>query len=400
MRRAVVVISTLLVAGIAVPAAADHIPVDETPDYNIVDGTPICGVEGEEYPPAGDLLGTVPSVGTYNILHSQGENADADVTDRQPQIITALIEGDVDAWGLQEVTNDAEHGNQAQELAAALSDHYGEPWEWCWSMSNPRFPGEPDLLPGGGGPLSELTAQFSKLPEGDLSGFKEGLAIVTRFHIAHSQFRRLQPRAHEALSCPIDPDPLALIDCQFPAVFDSRQVLHAAIVAGGTAFDLFNTHIAHSSSSLTHAGPTKKRQIEKVVATIGDWAASDGFHFLVGDLNSDFERAADRIQPVLDAGFIDTYGKSGATECRSNDEDPTEGCTTGVEELTPSPSQSPDDVDERIDYVFARSHRSGCPVLTVTGSRIIGTNAEFIPDLDQWRWPSDHFGVASDTACA
>ncbi len=399
MRRLVALISTLLVSGIAVPALADHTPIDETPDYNVVDGTPICGLaERTGMPPA--FSGTDLEVGTYNILHSQSEDDDADVTDRFGQIIDAMDAVDADVWGLQEVTNDAEHGNQAAKIAHELANRTGVSWQWCWSWSNPHFPGEPDVLDGGGGPLSELTAQFSKLPEGDLSGFKEGLAVVSRYRIDthEAKFRRLQPRAHEALACPPTANP---IDCQFPSVFDHRQVLHAPVVATGIGrVDVFNTHLAHGLTD--HSGDVKYQQIEKAVDTTDEWEAKgDGFPtYFTGDFNTDATAADtpdphddfDRYQLLVDAGFVDTYA---GPECGSQT-DTTVGCTSSVDVLTQDPFQDPSRLDSRIDFVWARG--DACTV-GASASVIIGDQPIQLDD-GRWRWPSDHLGVVSETACS
>lgn len=409
MRRTAAVLCALLAAGIALPATADHTPVNETPDYHVVDGTPICGVEGSGAPPA--YSGTGIEVGSYNILHSQSEDDVSDVSERFDLVVDAMEAADADVWGLQEVTNNTEHGNQAQKIAAELASRTGLAWEWCWSWSNPHFPGEPDVLPGGGGPLSLLVAQFSNLPEiqdgnveSALMDFKEGLGVVSRYDIDEdaARFRRLQPRAHEALACPVSPNPLDLIGCQLPAVFDHRQVLHTPIVAAGGRVDVFNTHLAHQLTD--HSDETKYHQIEKSLDTIDEWAGDgDGLpEFFTGDFNTDAAASTTtafgdtaRYQLLIDAGFGDTYADAGEPECRSNDLDTTEGCTAGVDVVTPGPTQDPSVLDERIDYVWARG--DGC-ALTTSESVILGTNTRTLATGDHL-WPSDHLGVASSTTC-
>lgn len=388
---AVVAVVVALVASAFVPAVAGHVP--QTPDYHVVDGEPICGTEGSGRP-ARLARGDLPAVGTFNVLHSQGEDDDADVSDRLDQVVDAMLDDTgaprADAWGLQEVTNNEEHGNVAQRVAAGLAERTGEPWEWCWSWSNPHFPAEPDLLPGGGGPLSQLVAQFSNLPEGDLRDFKEGVAVVTRFHVTEARFRRLPPRAHEALACPPSPDPLDLIGCQFPAVFDHRQVLWTRInTRGGGQFDLFDTHLAHGLTD--HSDEVKLAQTRKALATIEEWHHPKTPDVFVGDFNSD--PSTDRYDEVVGAGFTDTYRASGEVECGSDTGAPWRGCTSSQRVLTDDPTPT---VRTRIDHVFVRTN--GCD-LAIAGSTIVGTNAEPLPD-GRWRWPSDHLGVASQLACA
>lgn len=385
MRRLVALISTLLVSGIAVPALAGEHP--DTAGIPGLDARPECGVEGTGAPTS---LGAaeVPVVGTYNILHSQGENDDADVTDRFDQVVDALVEGGADVYGLQEVTKDSEHGHVARRIAEALASATGDRWEWCWVLSNPHFPGTPDVNEGGGNPIDDLMAQFSKFPdEGD---FRVGEAIVTRLDITAARARRYQQRSYEAALC-LPPDP---INCNLAAVFDSRQLLWGRIDAGDAgAFDMFTTHIAHH---LTEASPTTKRvQINLALRYIDEWATADALpDYFVGDFNT--TPHDDRFQDVLDAGFHDTYTDAGATECGQHPQHAWQGCTSSQEEITPARTLT---VTSRIDHVFARPGACG---LEVTGAEIIGTNAEKIdpPHDTRWRWPSDHLGVVSTTTCS
>jgi endonuclease/exonuclease/phosphatase family metal-dependent hydrolase len=371
-----------------VPATATSDPVP------LVDGQPLCGVVGEGEPavlPEGSSL----TVGTYNILHSQGEHDAANLTLRRPQIVQAMLAADADVWGLQEVTNNSEHGRIAELIAKELAARTGQRWEWCWFLSNPHFPGEPDVQEGGGGPLSEAIAQQSNFPEaGD---FREGLGIVTRFDIVDQRSRRLTARAYEAPLC-IPPDPLG---CNLPAVFDSRQVMWARIDTGPTTgeFDFFNTHLAHP---LTEASDlTRRTQIEVALAIIDEWATPGDPDFFVGDFNTravddpdaPFASDADRYRRVLDAGFVDTYAESGAVECGTHPTQDWRGCTSDQPLLTDTREPA---VTKRIDFVFARSESCS---LSVGASEIIGTTAKHQSD-GRWLWPSDHFGVVSTVSDA
>ena len=376
MRRALVVV--LVIVGLGwLPARADEHGGGGVP---LVDGTPVCGVAGDgprSRLPEGAALRT----GTYNVLHSQGEQEAWNLTKRLPQLVDAMAAAEAHVWGLQEVTNNDRHGRIAELLAEGLAARTGRSWEWCWFLSNPHVPGEPDLNEGGGGPLSDAMAEFSSFPaEGD---FREGLAVLTSFDITQARSRRLPPRTYEAVAC-VPPNPLG---CNLPATFDSRQLLWTRIDTGPAGpLDLFNTHLAHGLTALSDT--TKRVQVEAALATIDEWATADRLPDLfVGDFNS--TSADDRYATVIDSGFGDTYLDAGAPEC-----DPAThvGCTSGQQELTPTPEPT---TRSRIDFVFARPGTCGTSALAAS---IIGTNAVRQPD-GQWLWPSDHLGVTTTLRC-
>jgi endonuclease/exonuclease/phosphatase family metal-dependent hydrolase len=345
------------------------------------DGTLVCGTEGDgpraQVRSKGNLR-----VGSFNILHAQNEEDASDVTRRLPQVLDAMAAADAHVWGLQEVTNNTEHGRVAELVAEGLAERTGRAWTWCWFLSNPHAPGEPDLNVGGGGPLSDLMATQASFPEaGD---FREGLAIVTSLEVTEARSRRLTPRAYEAPLC-VPPDPLG---CNLAAAFDSRQVLWARIDAGPIGgIDMFTTHLAHG---LTAASDTTKRvQVEMALAAIDEWATPDALpDVFVGDFNS--TSADDRYATVVDSGFVDTYRAAGNPEC-----DPVThaGCTSSQRPLT---TTSEPTTTSRIDFVFARPGWCG---LRTTGAAVVGTNAVQQED-GRWLWPSDHLGVVSSLRCA
>ena len=377
IRRALVV-AAVLVAG-ALPATA--MEQDGAAPVPVLDGTPVCGVAGDgprsRIPERGVLR-----TGTYNVLHSQGEQDEASVTARLPQVLDEMAAADAHVWGLQEVTLDSEHGRVAERIAEGLAERTGRAWEWCWFLSNPHAPGEPDVDEGGGGPLSDAMAEFAGFPaEGD---FREGVAVVTSLDITEARSRRLSPRAYETAAC-VPPDPLG---CNLPAVFDSRQVLWARIDAGPAgAFDHFTTHLAHGLTELS--GATKRVQVEMALATIDEWATPDALpDVFVGDFNS--TSADDRYTTVVDSGFVDTFLGAGNAEC---DPETHAGCTSSQRELTDTSEPT---TSSRIDFVFVRPGSCGASPLA---SSVIGDAAVQLPD-GRWRWPSDHFGVVSALRCA
>jgi endonuclease/exonuclease/phosphatase family metal-dependent hydrolase len=380
-------IAVVALVGAAVPALAGGDAY--TPGTSGTSGTPgvdiqpRCGVEGTGSPAT--LAGSTVKVGTYNVLHSQSENPDSNVDARFDQVVAAMATADADVWGLQEVTSNTQYGNVAQRIAAGLSAaNDGERWEWCWSMSNPHFPGEPDVNEGGGGPLSELMAMFSNFPaSGD---FREGVAIVTRLDIEAARARRLTPRFYETPFC-VPPDPLG---CNLPALFDSRQLLWARVDAGSGAFDMSTTHLAHGLTPLSDT--TKRVQVEVALRYLEEWATPGDATFFVGDFNSD--AATDRYQAVLDAGFADLYlAAPGAPECNPVTH---AGCTSSQREITDG--QFDNTTSSRIDHVFGRS---GACTLGASASAILGTNSRQISSVpERWLWPSDHLGVVTTVGCS
>lgn len=378
IRRMFVVAALVLGCG-ALPARAVEM-AGPTPPVPVVDGTPVCGVAGEG-PRRSVAEGGVLRAGTFNVLHSQGEQEEWNLTKRLPQILDAMEAADAHVWGLQEVTNNTVHGRIAELIAAGLAERTGRAWEWCWFLSNPHAPGEPDVNEGGGGPLSDQMATFSNFPaEGD---FREGVAVVTSLDITESRSRRLTPRAYEAPLCN-PPDPLG---CNLPVVFDSRQLMWARLDAGPAGgIDFFTTHLAHG---LTEAsGVTKRLQTEAALATIDQWSSPDALPDLfVGDFNSTV--ADDRYASIVDSGYLDTYLAAGQPEC---DPETHIGCTSGQRQITDTPEPT---TRSRIDFVFARPGSCGVDALS---SRIIGTNAVQQPD-GRWLWPSDHLGVVSNLHC-
>jgi hypothetical protein len=166
-------------------------------------------------------------VGTSNLLHSDTDESDRSLQARLPLEALAIAESGLDVVGVQEAARNEKldraneypqkHGFVVMRLAELLARLTGQPWEWCWSLSNPHVPGTPDISPGGGNPLDDQAAATGNTP--DPGDFREGLGILTRFHIDKARFRRMLPRSYEAAAC-TDGDPF----CSLAAAFDSRQV--------------------------------------------------------------------------------------------------------------------------------------------------------------------------------
>jgi endonuclease/exonuclease/phosphatase family metal-dependent hydrolase len=284
------------------------------------------------------------------------------------------------------------HGFVVERLAGELASRTGRSWEWCWSQSNPHVPGTPDVAEGGGNPLDDQAAARSNFPdEGD---FREGVGILTSFHITASRFRRMLPRSYEAPACALnagDPDPF----CAPSAVFDSRQVLWAHVFTPRGPFDIFTTHIAHGITPLSDT--TKLLQVQQAVAIVDEWATPDAWpDFVVGDFNSD--PGSDRHVAMLEAGFTDTYRASRSPECTHPGDAGCSGDPPEGQEVYGETATRP--MGRRIDYIFARPPAT-CG-LAVPESHVIGNVAQFRPDLQPqrpWLWPSDHLGFVSAIRC-
>lgn len=346
-----------------------------------LDRQPLCGEEDPPRAAPAPADDGALRIATYNLLHDFEDASDRTLDRRLELAADALHAAGADVVGAQEVVRNAADGAVARRLAAELAARSGVTWYWCWSQSNPLFPGEPDVRSRGGvGPLSELLVDGTSLANG--REFREGLAVVTRFPISAARFHRLPDRSYEAPFC-VPPDPF---DCNLSAVFDSRQVLWARIGgSGGHAFDFFTTHIAHELTPLSPS--TKLLQVKAALRVVERWNDPDTPDFLVGDFNSD--PRSDRHEAVTDVGFVDTYLAAGGRECSAA---AAGGCTgdpaEGEEVFTDGAGRT---MRRRIDYVFAR----GC---SVAGSRVIGTNARRVatgPDAGTFLWPSDHLGVVS-----
>jgi endonuclease/exonuclease/phosphatase family metal-dependent hydrolase len=336
-----------------------------------LDAEPECG---QETGAAGTTVADAPAVrvGTFNVLHSQSDVGDETLEARVPLIVAALAGARIDVAGLQEVAKTTNHGHVAQRIAQGLAALRGGTWSWCWFQSNPHFPGEPDLQPGGGGgPLTEVMASAARA--GD-TRFAEGVAVVSRFAIEDATVRRLPPRSYESPLC-VPPDP---IDCNAAAFFDSRAVLRARIAGPTGPLDLFTTHLAHGLTPLSDT--TKLLYANLALAYADELAVDDATpDLLVGDFNSTEDSAVH--QAVIDAGFVDTFRLANPTDLgHTSDQDP----------LAPAAT-----VTSRIDYVFARP--GGCG-LRAGASEILGNR----PAVHQGGslWPSDHFGLVSELSCS
>ena len=178
--------------------------------------------------------------------------------------------------------------------------------------------------------------------------FEEGVAILSRYPILHTNFTELEPRA---------------------GFFENRVVLHVVVAAPGGNLDIFVTHLTHGDDRI-NAGQAAglHRYVE---------ANRKGFAIIAGDFN-----AQDDERQIMDfqKRWTDAYreanpGKSGETCC--------------VDELTAGPDEL---LDVRIDYIFIAPIDSqtyqlaGVKRVLHQPSRLDGG----------WLWASDHVGLLAD----
>lgn len=368
-----------LVVGAAVVFALGYVAPVARGQTPVQDGPPICGLEAGTGPIATDD-GTL-RVGTYNVLHTQGEYDDETLDRRVELIVEALADSETDVVGLQEVVRSANHGNVAQRIAAGLAARTGQDWSWCFNQSNPHVPGEPDSGPGGiGGPASQVIAGAARA--GD-SPWAEGVAVVSRLPISDQATHRLPPRTAEAPVCQAEQpdDPLAFATC----AFDTRQILWARVGTGCGEMDFVSTHLANDESSISEQ--SRLLQITDALAQIDQLASVDAApDVLVGDLNT--LEGSPVWQAAIDAGFVDGFRAASPDE---------PGFTSSQEIDAPSAT-----VEQRIDYVLARP---GSTPLAPADAEILGDESSPFQGSGGQTvvWPSDHYGVAltllDESAC-
>ena len=354
---------------------------------------PLCGASsGSTEPVASPTL----RVATFNILHGLEETPDYPThstfdarLELQAQEIAA--EG-LDVVGMQEVSvteAPAGHapGNAVERLAARLAELTDQTWYWCWHLSNPHFPIEPDLQPGGGGPLSDFMAANAS---GNYGSFKEGAAVLSRYPIVDSEARRLPLRLPlEYVLCP----PAEIPDCNLTTIFDHRIALWARVGTPGGSTDIIATHFAHHLTPLSEA--SKFTHAAAVLAFSEQMTIQHGEparRFITCDCNLTTDQHPPGIGLITSAGWTDTYAFAHPDSACAPGQD-TSGCTTDQDIVTETPEPT---TTGRIDYVFARA---GTCALEVAGSERIADTPALRPD-GTYLWPSDHLAVATDIAIA
>jgi endonuclease/exonuclease/phosphatase family metal-dependent hydrolase len=333
-------------------------------------------------------------VATFNVLHGLEESptypSHSTFDARLELAVKEVVRNGIDLVGLQEASETAgavghTDGNSVQRLATRLAAVTRVTWHWCWHLSNPHFPLEPDIQPGGGGPVSDFMAANASSNYGS---FKEGAAVLSRYPIVASEARRLPLRLPaEYVLCP----PAEIPNCNLTTIFDHRIAIWARVDTPGGVTDIVATHFAHHLTPLSEA--SKFQHAVAVVAFSEQMTRQHGEparRFITCDCNLTTDQQPPGIGFITAAGWTDTYAFAHPESACAPGQD-TSGCTTDQDIVTETPEPT---TTGRIDYVFARG---GSCVLSVAGSERIADNPA-LQDDGTYLWPSDHLGVATDIA--
>jgi endonuclease/exonuclease/phosphatase family metal-dependent hydrolase len=379
MRTAACVLALSLV-GVPWTGAAEPV----TP---ILLNRPLCGI-ATGAADAGDKA--VLRVATFNVLHGLEETpaypTHSTLDDRLELAAQAIAGDDIDLLGMQEVSKtEGAVGHQpglvAERMAARLAQITGVSWHWCWALSNPHFPIEPDYRVGGGGAISDVMASMAS---DNYASFKEGSAVLSRYPILNAEMRRLPLRfPAEYVACPPKDVPL----CNETAIFDHRIALWARVATPHGASDIIATHLAHDITALSDVSTFE--QAAALIALAVEMDVRHGRparHFITCDCNVTPEDLPPVVKLITTAGWTDTYAeRNPASKCAPPVD--TSACTSDQDILAATST-----VIERIDYIFARAGSCGLdPVASKKFANTPGSSATY-PHL----WPSDHQGVWTD----
>jgi endonuclease/exonuclease/phosphatase family metal-dependent hydrolase len=348
---------------------------------------PLCGTT-PGVPSAPDKA--VLRVATFNVLHGLEETpaypTHSTLDDRLELASQAIADAGIDLIGMQEVSRTAgavghESGLVASRMAERLAQITGVSWHWCWALSNPHFPVEPDMRMGGGGPISDVMASMAS---DNYASFKEGSAVLSRYPILNAEMRRLPLRfPGEYVACPPKDVPV----CNETAIFDHRIALWARVATPHGSTDIIATHLAHDITALSDVSTFEQAAALIALSREMDLRHGDpARHFITCDCNVTTEDVPPVVKLVTTAGWTDTYAELHPTsKCLPPGD--VSACTSDQDILSPVST-----VDERIDYVFARPGSCGLtPVASEKFANTPGSSATH-PHL----WPSDHQGVWTD----
>ena len=182
----------------------------------------------------------------------------------------------------------------------------------------------------------------------------------------------------------------------------------ARVESGVGLIDVVTTHLASSENNppcnadncpQPCARPVSKparAESREVLGFLDGLPTAAELTLVTGDLNQPIDH--ERITTFLDAGFEDTWTRSGNPEC---DPSTGEGCTccVGTGEVLDGLDDPTQHYDERIDFVLVRGSESCTPEF---GAATTGPFAgEPAPEpVDGVVWASDHGGVQAELWCA
>jgi endonuclease/exonuclease/phosphatase family metal-dependent hydrolase len=331
-------------------------------------------------------------VATFNVLHGLEETpaypTHSTLDARLELASQAIASSQIDLLGMQEVskTEGAKmhtSGLVVEQMAERLAQITSESWHWCWTLSNPHFPLEPDIYVGGGGPISDVIASQAS---SNYSSFKEGSAVLSRYPITDSESRRLPLRLPvEYVACPPDEIP----DCNLTTIFDHRIAMWARVATPGGPTDIVTAHFAHHLTQFSEA--SKFQHAVAVVAFSEEETLRHGEparRFLTCDCNLTTEDSPPGIQFITDHGWTDSYVTQNPNSRCAPPAD-TSACTSDQDILAAASTTT-----ARIDYVFARG--GTCP-MTLGASQKFADVPSAVPG-HPYLWPSDHHAVWTDVA--
>ena len=378
----------LAIAAVAICAAMTAGSRAEPAGLVLPINRPLCGQT------AGTPAASSPvalRVATFNTLHglseSPGYPTHSTFDARLDLQVAEIVAEEIDVLGMQEVSlteDPVDHapGLVVERLANGLTAATGEAWYWCWHLSNPHFPIEPDIAEGGGGPLTDVMASMASSNYGS---FKEGAAVLSRYPIAAAEGRRLPHRIPlEPLLCPIDEIP----DCPLTAIFDHRIALWARVDTPGGATDIIATHFVHGLTPLSDASAFNQAAVvhalsEEMAHRHGEPAQM----FITCDCNATTSDTPDVVGLITSLGWTDTYSAAHPGDACGPGES-TAGCTSDQDILASAPTTT-----ERIDYVFARA---GSRSLDLLASERWADTAYPAATSTGFLFPSDHLAVWTD----
>jgi endonuclease/exonuclease/phosphatase family metal-dependent hydrolase len=363
-----------------------------SPSSAAVLGGPLCGTAKAAGTPAATHT---LRVATLNVLHGLEETSSypthSTLDERLEMQVQELAAEGVDIVGMQEVSlterpRKHQGGLVPRRMARRLAQVTGETWYWCWHLSNPHLPVEPDVYPGGGGPISDVIASQASSNYGS---FKEGSAVLSRYPIERSTARRLPLRLPiEYVACPPDEVPF----CNLTAIFDHRIALWARMATPLGPVDLITTHFVHGITPFSDASAFV--QAAALLAYSEDMTLRHGrpaLKFITCDCNATTADQPPVIGLITSAGWTDTWASLNPS-LRCAPPGDRSGCTSDQDILSPVSTTT-----SRIDYVFARS---GSCRIRLLGSEKIADSPSAAATSTGFLWPSDHHGVATDVATA
>ncbi len=331
-------------------------------------------------------------VATFNVLHGLEETPSypthSTFDARLELAVQEIADEKIDLVGMQEVSDTAgakghTSGLSPRQMAARLAQLTRVTWHWCWHLSNPHFPAEPDIAVGGGGPVSDVIASMASENYGS---FKEGAAVLSRYPILAAEGRRLPTRFPlEYVACPPEDVPL----CNLTAIFDHRIALFARVDTPGGPTDIIATHLVHGITPLSDVSTFEQAAALITLAEEESLRRGEAARrYIVCDCNVTTEDLPSAVTLLETAGWIDTYARLNPRSLCAPPADRS-ACTSDQDILAPASTAA-----SRIDYVFAQG---GTCDLRLLKSRKYADEPGRTA-THRYLWPSDHQALWTDVS--